>query len=88
MSNWIEILGYVCTFLTLLGFFLNARQSILGFYSWIIGDIGWVVYSLNTDTIPHAIQCLFIVILNIYGIYIWKKNKKNKKNKKDEAKTN
>lgn len=73
---WIDILGYFCTTMTLLGFLLNARMSIVGFYCWIVGDIGWVVYSVLTDTIPHGIQCLVIILLNIYGIKQWKAKRK------------
>lgn len=69
----IELLGYFCTACTLLGFFLNARKNIYGFLSWIIGDIGWVLYAILTGTYPHAIQCVVIIMLNVYGWWNWKK---------------
>lgn len=72
----ISLLGAFCTVMTLLGFYLNARMSKWGFYSWIIGDVGWILYAILTFTFPHAIQCFVIILLNIYGLKTWKKNEK------------
>lgn len=69
----IELLGYFCTACTLLGVFLNARKIRIGFLAWIVGDIGWIIYSLFTHTYAHGVLCVTIIFLNVYGYYHWGK---------------
>lgn len=74
----IEVVGWVCTGLVLGGYYLNAAQKRLAaMASWIIGDIGWVVYDIYINNLSHAVLSGAIISLNLYGIYktikTWKK---------------
>jgi len=74
----IEILGWVSTGLVLAGYVFNAKQlSKLAMYTWIIGDIGWIIYDLFIDNISHMVLSLVIIIINLYGIYNNLKSKKS-----------
>lgn len=74
----IDILGWVCTILVLIGYFLNSHQNQRwAFIVWIIGDLGWIVYDYCIDNWSHAALSTAIILLNSYGII---KNKLRKKN--------
>ena len=73
----IEILGWVCTALVLIGFIVNARGHFLpALIWWIVGDIGWIVYDIYIHNISHMVLGLVIIAINIYGIIRYQKNKK------------
>ena len=74
----IEVVGWVCTGLVLGGYYLNESQKRLeAMVSWIVGDIGWVVYDIYINNLSHAVLSGAIISLNLYGIYktikTWKK---------------
>ena len=74
----IEILGWVSTGLVLAGYVFNAKQlSKLAMYTWIIGDVGWIVYDLFIDNISHMVLSFVIIVINLYGIYNNLKRKKS-----------
>ena len=75
---FIEILGWVSTGLVLAGYVFNAKQlSKLAMYTWIIGDVGWIVYDLFIDNISHMVLSFVIIVINLYGIYNNLKTKKS-----------
>jgi len=66
----IEVLGWVSTLLVLTGYILNARQlTKYAMATWILGDIGWVVYDFFIYNISHMMLSFIIITINIYGIY-------------------
>jgi len=66
----IEALGWVSTLLVLTGYILNARQlTKYAMATWILGDIGWVVYDFFIYNISHMMLSFIIITINIYGIY-------------------
>ena len=77
----IEVLGWISTALILLGAFVNAK----GFYkyamiTWIIGDVGWIIYDVSIHNISHMFLSLVIISINGFGIYrIWKQSSENNK---------
>jgi len=74
----IELLGWLSTVLVLAGYIFNAQQlTKLAMYTWIIGDIGWIVYDLFIDNISHMVLSLVIILINLYGIYNNLKTKKS-----------
>ena len=74
----IEALGWVSTLLVLTGYILNARQlTKYAMATWILGDIGWVVYDFFIYNISHMMLSFIIITINIYGI--WNVCKKQKK---------
>ena len=69
MLLW-EVLGWSSTILVLLGYILNAKSlTKLAMFSWIIGDIGWVVYDIHINNISHMVLSFVIITINIYGIW-------------------
>lgn len=72
----IEILGWVSTALILLGFILNAKGKLYyAMITWIIGDIGWIVYDFFINNFSHLALSLVIIAINVYGIINLKKHR-------------
>jgi hypothetical protein len=73
----IELLGWFSTTLVLVGYICNARRLVTyAMISWIIGDIGWVIYDLYIDNISHLVLSFVIISINIYGMYNFTKTEK------------
>lgn len=73
----IELLGWVSTALVLSGYICNANRLVTyAMISWIIGDIGWVIYDLYIDNISHLVLSFVIISINLYGMYNIKKTEK------------
>jgi hypothetical protein len=69
-----EVLGWICTALVLVGFLLNSNQKLkYAIFVWCIGDIGWIIYDMSINNISHAVLSGVIILLNIYGLYTIKK---------------
>ena len=68
----IQILGWFCTFLVLIGYFLNSHgNQKYAFVIWIAGDLGWIWYDYSIDNWSHATLSTTIILLNLYGL--WKR---------------
>jgi len=64
----IEILGWICTMLVLLGFMFNSNQKHkLAFVTWIVGDLGWIYYDYQIDNWSHAVLSAAIILINAFG---------------------
>jgi hypothetical protein len=71
----IEILGWVSTLLVLAGYIANAqglRRTAM--VTWIVGDIGWIVYDVYIDNVSHMVLSFVIISINLYGIFRCKKS--------------
>lgn len=77
----IEILGWISTSLVLFGYVSNAKGWLkLAMITWIIGDIGWIIYDFFIDNFSHLVLSLVIIAINVYGIYrLWKNSLIEKK---------
>ena len=70
----IEILGWVSTMLVLAGYIANARGlRRTAMITWIVGDIGWIVYDVYIDNVSHMVLSFVIISINLYGIFRCKK---------------
>jgi len=69
-------MDFAAAFLSIIGTFLNAKESIWSFIIWIIVDIYWLIYFYRTNQIPLFITMLAFMASNLYGIIEWKKNGK------------
>ncbi len=70
----IDILGWISTLLVLAGFVANAyafRGTAM--VTWIIGDIGWIIYDFYIHNVSHMVLSFIIISINIYGMYRRKK---------------
>ena len=71
----IEILGWASTLLVLAGYIANAqglRRTAM--VTWIVGDIGWIVYDVYIDNVSHMVLSFVIISINLYGIFRCKKS--------------
>jgi hypothetical protein len=76
---FIESIGWLCTALILVGYYLNSQLKLKQAITvWIIGDIGWIIYDIYINNWSHATLSLLIIGLNLYGIYNIKKGKHDK----------
>ena len=72
-----ELVGWVCTLLVLVGYYLNSIQKYLpAMLIWSVGDLGWIVYDFSIANYSHLALSGTIILLNGYGIYRILKSKK------------
>jgi hypothetical protein len=77
---FIELLGWVCTGLVILGYVYNSNQQLnKAIIAWIIGDVGWITYDILIQNWSHGTLSLIIIGINIYGIYKIKKGEYDNK---------
>ena len=75
----VELLGWLCTLLVIIGFYANAKQRLkLAIILWVIGDVGWVVYDVLINNFSHGVLSGLIIGINIYGLYNLNKGKDDK----------
>ena len=46
--------------------------------TWIVGDIGWIVYDFFITNISHLVLSVVIISINLYGIFQQKKKQKER----------
>ena len=75
----VELLGWICTLLVIIGFYTNAKQRLkLAIILWVIVDVGWVVYDVLINNFSHGVLSGLIIGINIYGLYNLNKEKNDK----------
>lgn len=83
IQNFLDSIGWVSTLLILGGYYFNSvEKRRAAFISWIVGDIGWVVYDLFISNWSHMTLSFIIIFLNLYGMHIGDYFKKDSLNKK------
>lgn len=69
------ILSSIATILSLLGNFLIIKKKRIGFISWIISNVLWVIVNLiSIPNIPQIIMFLVYTGISIYGWIKWKQD--------------
>jgi hypothetical protein len=75
----VELLGWLCTLLVIIGFYVNAKQKLaLAIILWVIGDVGWIVYDVLINNFSHGVLSGLIIGINIYGFCNLKKDKSDR----------
>lgn len=65
-----EILGWLCTTLVLLGYLFNSnKKTKYAMVAWCTGDLGWIVYDCYINNPSHAALSVAIILINLYGMY-------------------
>ncbi len=67
-----EILGWLGFVLILFGYYFNARQHIICFYIWGIGNIIFLIYALLINAMPQVAMSIFVLGMNVYGFLQWR----------------
>ena len=69
----IQILSWVFAVIAIVGAVLNARQSIKGFYLWLVSNTGFIVINFLIGMPAQATLFIVYNIITVYGIYQWRK---------------
>jgi len=69
----IDSLGWIATSLILLGYYLNAKQSVTSWLVWFLGNTFMLVYSIFISAWPQVGLAIALMVLNVYGYFEWKK---------------
>jgi hypothetical protein len=69
-----EILSWTCTALGIAGAWLIAKKRIEGFYCWVPGNTGWIVYFCWHEQWAAAGLFTAYLYTAFLGIWHWKKN--------------
>ena len=66
----VELLGWISTLLVMMGYVFNSVQKrLLAIGTWIMGDVGWIIYDIYIKNWSHSVLSLLIIVINIYGIW-------------------
>ena len=69
-----EMIGWLGFVFILMGYYLNAKQNINCFYVWGFGNILFMIYAFIISAPPQVAMSLFVLGMNFYGHYSWKKD--------------
>jgi hypothetical protein len=72
----VELIGWVATFLLLIGYYMNAKQSIISWIVWLHGNTLMLIYALTIGSYSVAFLSVTLIGLNVYGYISWKKGSK------------
>tara|TARA_R100000234_G_scaffold61809_1_gene37412 strand:+ start:248 stop:490 length:243 start_codon:yes stop_codon:yes gene_type:complete len=72
LNYFTEILGWLGFVLILFGYYFNARQLIICFYIWGIGNIIFLIYALLINAMPQVAMSIFVLGMNVYGWKQWR----------------
>lgn len=69
----ITIVGYIATFLSLLGNVFIVRKSKWGFVIWTAGNIVWIWVDIHIGLHSQIVMMAVYSALNIWGLIEWGK---------------
>lgn len=79
----VEIVSVLGMLSSVSGNLLLAKKSALGFWCFLAGNLMWILYSiLFSFNLPMVIQYLIFSVINVYGIYEYRKGEKTRCNSK------
>ena len=69
----IELLGWLATFILLVGYWANAHKKLFSWIVWAVGNLLMLVYALVIQSYSVAFLSIVLICMNIYGYLTWKK---------------
>jgi len=64
IDTFLDSLGWVSTVLILCGYYFNSvDKRKTAFVTWIVGDLGWVVYDVFIMNWSHMVLSFVIIVL-------------------------
>ena len=69
----IEMIGWIGFICILIGYTLNAKKKLSCFGFWGVGNILFLIYAFLISALPQVAMAIFVLLTNIYGYKIWKK---------------
>ena len=70
MSNIIAWIAVVCVFTATI---LSAKKLKSNWIVYIISNVLWLIYGINTNQYPLIVINILLIIGNTYGLYKWTK---------------
>jgi nicotinamide riboside transporter PnuC len=64
---------------SVVGAWLVARVNIVGYYFWLVSNLGWVVVNVYYEIYGQAAMSFVFLLLTAYGILQWKRKFKEVK---------
>lgn len=74
MNIDIETVGWIATCFLLVGYYLNAKQNILSWLLWVIGNSIMLFYAYKINSNSVAFLSIVLISMNVYGYISWKNN--------------
>jgi hypothetical protein len=69
----IEIVGWLGFIFILFGYYLNAKQNIICFFVWGLGNLLLLYYAFTINSMPQTAVAGMVLIMNFYGYKQWKR---------------
>jgi len=69
----IEIVGWLGFIFILFGYYLNAKQNIICFFVWGLGNLLLLYYAFTINSMPQTAVAAMVLIMNFYGYKQWKR---------------
>ena len=70
--NIINLIGWIGNLFFILGAILLAKKIKLGFYCNALGNLIYVYFAILISKDSLLVLSLFLVMINIWGIYNWR----------------
>jgi len=74
-ATTVDLLGWTGTSFILFGYYLNAKQSVISWIVWFLGNMLMLIYSICIVAWPQAALNAALLGLNVYGYIEWQKNR-------------
>ncbi len=71
----INEIGWIGNIFFLLGAIFLAKKSSLGWYCQILGNLIYIIVALLLNVNSMWALSVLLILINIYGLYQWKRNK-------------
>lgn len=66
-------MDYLSLFLSVFGLFLNARSNWWCWPVWVVGNVTWTIYAIQTRQLSIFLLQLAYFGVNVYGWRNWKR---------------
>jgi hypothetical protein len=80
VSSFLEYIyvDWLAFLFQIIGSVLLAKKNLLAWVFFIAGNILWLIYFIfwHPNLVVAIIQTTFFILLDIYGLWSWKKSKK------------
>lgn len=67
------MIGWILSFLAIIGAVFNARKKRVGFLIWIVSNAGWICVNIQNDFYSQIPLWIVMTILSVYGYINWGK---------------
>lgn len=84
--SYINLIGWIGNLFFVLGAILLAKKKILGFYSNALANLIYIYFAILIAKDSLIFLSIFLILVNAWGIYNWRKTKKQRAIKKVKPK--